>query len=111
MASVPSLPHSRGKRIAWEAATVVLLLALYVGLTLSAVRRKSMTFDELYHIATGYSFWQTRDFQLNPQNGLPQEWSALALLPGAPAFPSLDEPPWSRATAFEVGRQFFFRSG
>src|SRR5260370_42214420 len=70
-----------------------------------------MTLDEVYHIATGERLWQTRDFQLNPQNGLPQEWSALALLPGAPAFPSLDEPPWSKATAFEVGRQLFFRSG
>src|SRR5262245_52162096 len=111
MPSVSSPPERAQRWPTREALAVLGLLSLYVTLALTAVHRKCSTFDELYHLTSGYGHWRTGDYQLVPQNGLPQEWAALALLPGSWAFPSLDGPPWSKAVAWHVGWHFFFELG
>jgi hypothetical protein len=33
-----------------------------------AIPRLSDTSDEAVHLASGYSYWQTRDFRMNPEH-------------------------------------------
>src|SRR5262245_10272110 len=108
------------RRLLWEGLGVAVLLGFYAGLALSAVVRKSVTFDEISHVATGYCHFKTRDYYLHPENGLPQEWAALALLRGSWSFPSVDQPLvplgephwyWYRHQSFRLGEQFFYQSG
>src|SRR5262245_13989587 len=96
------------RRTVAEAALVCFLLACYVALSLSAVWRKSFTFDELYHLTVGISHWQTGDYHFHPENGLAQEWAALGVLGACQQFPPLDERPWSQVTPFQLGKKFFF---
>ncbi len=91
---------------------LVAAVAVHLALGLGAVLQKSITTDELYHLAGGYSFNALGDFRIHPDNGvLPQRLHALpAVLLGAHA-PPLDTAAWRTADATVVGYDFLYRSG
>ncbi len=88
------------------------LLALFGWMAASVSREHSTTADEIFHLTAGYSYWQTGDFRLQPENGnLPQRWAALPLLAQDLRFPRRDQPAWDHADVAELGQQFFHESG
>jgi hypothetical protein len=46
----------------------LVLAAIYLLQMLLAVRQQSQTFDEGYHLAAGYRYWQCGDFGINPEH-------------------------------------------
>jgi tetratricopeptide (TPR) repeat protein len=94
----------------WSA--VVILLAVHGALAISAIRHKSATFDEMVRLTTGYSYWVTGDYRLDPvEPPLSKLWAALPLLWGHYRFPDLNQPAWWVSDAESMGRQFFFGLG
>jgi hypothetical protein len=89
---------------------VAILVLLFGAMAWSAVREKSVTFDEIAHLTAGYSYWLTGDFRLQPENGnLPQRWIALPLLALQLRFPELSDPHWHSSNVWELGYNFFYR--
>ncbi len=67
---------------AWLAGPlpVVVLVGLHLVLGLSAIGRKSMTFDESAHLGGGFSYWAANDYRLHAENGnWSQRWGALPI--------------------------------
>jgi 4-amino-4-deoxy-L-arabinose transferase-like glycosyltransferase len=88
------------------------LLLIYFFSAVTAVSNKSTTFDELFHLTGGYSYWLYGDFRLQPENGnLPQRWAALPLLFSDTKFPSIDQDTWRASSMADVGEQFFYHVG
>jgi Dolichyl-phosphate-mannose-protein mannosyltransferase len=91
-----------------------LVAALSVAFALQAwtsLRRKSLTFDEVTYIPSGYSYVVTRDYRLNPEH--PPLAKLLAGLAVLPLHPALDtsQPAWQTADQWTFGRDFFEGSG
>ena len=94
-----------------ERLVVFLLLMLYWLLGISASVQKSNTFDEMAHIAGGYSYLHTGDYRLHPENGvLPQKFATLPLLFADVHFPSLDDDSWRHVNIWRFGFRFLFLS-
>lgn len=75
-------------------------------LAVSATSRWSVTFDEVFHIVSGYSYWQTGDFRLLPDHPpLPGLLSALPLLPLDLASPFAGEQ-WETGNYWRLGQTF-----
>jgi hypothetical protein len=88
------------------------VLAVAAGLSLSAGRQKSVTFDEVAHLTGGYSYWSFNDYRLHGENGnLPQRFEALPLLASGLTFPTRDQPAWWQSQLLTIGQQFFFGTG
>ena len=104
-----SLVH---RKFNWTAIGFVGLLLLHYGLGLSATLSKCTTFDEIFHVTSGYSYNRFSDFRLQPENGmLPQRWIALPLLFQKLTFPPPDNPSWKASDTSGVGYLFFYKSG
>ena len=88
---------------------VALLFAAVAFQALASARAHSPTADEFaHHIASGYSYWRTGDFRMNPASPpLPRMLAALPLLfLGAKA--PLEHPSWAAGDSPEFARQFFY---
>lgn len=96
----------------WQLLVVAAILVGYFLLAVSATRNKSATFDEPYHLTSGYAIWHFGDFRLQPQNGnLPQRLAALPLMFGDWSFPSFDQQAWRLSDINIIGPQFFYDVG
>lgn len=42
------------------------LLCVHAALAITSLSRKSATFDEMVRLTSGYSYWVTRDYRLDP---------------------------------------------
>jgi hypothetical protein len=72
----------------------------------------STTADEIAHLTAGYSYWQDRDFRLQPENGnFPQRWAALPLLGRELHQLDRSHKAWAEADVWVVGDRFFHQSG
>ncbi len=72
----------------------------------------STTADEIAHLTAGYSYWQDRDYRLQPENGLfPQRWAALPLLGRDLKQLDRSHKAWAEANVWVVGENFFHKSG
>jgi 4-amino-4-deoxy-L-arabinose transferase-like glycosyltransferase len=90
---------------------VATLVILYGVMAWSGIREKSTTFDEMAHLTGGYSYWQTGDYRLNPENGiLPQRWAALPLFMMDVRFPDQKQFGWWDSDVWALGYQFFYNS-
>ncbi|MBA4015738.1 MAG: hypothetical protein C0483_00975 [Pirellula sp.] len=92
----------------------MLLLGLHVGLGNWAVARKSVTFDEVLHLASGYAYWEFGDFRLQPTNGnFPQRWATLPLWIADVKYPTRDQEEWYQSgyLGLEIGRQMLYKIG
>ena len=99
-------------RPTWTIVVVLVILAVHIGLALSAASRKSVTFDELSYLATGYSYWHTGDYRLQPESGnLPQRWAAIPLLFSNVKYPTLEQPAWWFSAGPVMAMQFFYDQG
>ncbi len=96
----------------WAVLTVAGgLLVTYFLLAISAAATKSATFDEQFHLTSGYAYWTLGDFRMQPENGnLTQRWEALPLVFGGYKFPSLEQEAWRRSSLFDMSEQFFFEA-
>jgi len=89
---------------------VVLLSAMFL-LAVTSMAKKSVTNDEITHIASGYSYWKTGDFRLNQeQPPLVKLLSAFPLLFIDPSLP-LQDKSWFDADQWDFAHKFFFESG
>jgi 4-amino-4-deoxy-L-arabinose transferase-like glycosyltransferase len=64
------------------------LICLFCLQSLWAIPQLSATFDEAVHVVAGYSYWQTRDFRVNPEH--PPLAKLIAALPLLAIKPALD---------------------
>jgi hypothetical protein len=85
------------------------MLLVYWGTAVSAVREKSVTYDELACLTAGCSAWLTNDFRLQPENGtFEQRWAAVPVVLAGYGLPSLEQPAWYQSDVWIVGDQFFY---
>src|SRR5207248_5100608 len=75
---------------------------------LLAVPRLSATSDEAVHLAAGYSYWQTRDFRMNPEH--PPLAKLIAALPVQFLHPKFDTGgnDWKTADQYPFGFRFLY---
>lgn len=67
--ALPRLAYSHQKLPRWlGAASVLILLALFAGLSIWEMSGDSTTIDERIHIPAGYAYWKDREFRLNPEH-------------------------------------------
>ena len=94
-------------------AAVVVLLCAHGTLALRAVKTKSVTADEIFHVTGGYLFDRYGDYRIHPDNGvLPQRLHALpAVLAGAKPPPFAGNDYWRASDVQVMSYQFFYESG
>jgi 4-amino-4-deoxy-L-arabinose transferase-like glycosyltransferase len=74
---------------------IVGLLGIGTALALTSLETDSVTFDETYHLVSGYSFWKTGDFRLTPDHPpLARLWASLPLLTHRLPWPPADDKAW-----------------
>lgn len=94
------------------AAAVLALLALHFALAVASAARKGPTFDEVYHLTAGYTYWQTGDFRMSSAKPpLPSLWAAMPWLAEPARLPRFDTVSWRESRLFEYGPQFFYGVG
>ena len=88
-------------------AAICLILAFCLQAVL-AVPRLSATSDEAVHLSSGYSYWQTRDFRMNPEH--PPLAKLIAALPLLIIRPKLNTSSavWKAASEYEFGFDFMY---
>src|SRR5215831_10545213 len=75
---------------------------------LLAVPKLSATTDEAVHLAAGYSYWQTRDFRMNPEHPpLAKLIGAVPLLLIHPRFDT-NRLEWQSAYEYDFGFNFLY---
>jgi hypothetical protein len=100
------------RKSSWTAIGFAGLLFLHYLLGLSATLNKCTTFDEIFHVVSGYSYNRFGDFRLHPENGmLPQRWLALPISFQRPEFPPQDAHSWKTGDMSMVGHLFFYKLG
>ena len=97
-------PHRSG---IWTALGIA-IVGLFCLQALLAAPRLSATTDEPVHLAAGYSYWQTRDFRINPEH--PPLAKLVAALPLVFMSPKLDTSTkdWSEASEYPFGFAFLY---
>ncbi len=96
----------------WAPVAVVVLLASYVILGLSASRQMSQVGDEGAHLAGGVSYWVHNDYRMQPNNGnWPQRLCGLPLWLLGYHFPSVDAAAWREMRQWDFGDLFVYGSG
>jgi len=101
-----------GRKQGWIAAAVAALLALHAVLALTAVREKSVTTDEIFHVTGGYLYDRFGDFRIHPDNGiLPQRVHGWAALAAGAKPPSLAGEDWRTSDLQAMSHRFFYDSG
>jgi 4-amino-4-deoxy-L-arabinose transferase-like glycosyltransferase len=81
------------------------LLALMAALMWHSASGESQTYDEAVHLVSGYSYWTTGDFRMNPEHPpLSKLWQAVPLMAMRPSPPDSDA--WKQREPLEAGRLF-----
>src|SRR5205809_5609337 len=86
----------------------IALIGIFCLQALLAVPRLSATSDEPLHLAAGYSYWQTRDFRMNPEH--PPLAKLVAALPFLALHPRIDtsDPSWKRGIEDAFAFKFLY---
>src|SRR5438876_3614685 len=86
----------------------IALIGTFCLQALLAVPRLSATSDEPVHLASGYSYWKTRDFRMNPEHPpLAKLLAALPLLALHPAFDT-ESQIWKTGDEINFGDHFLY---
>jgi len=89
---------------------VVVLLTIMLILEISSALKESQTIDEAVHLASGYSYWKTGDFRMNPEHpALFKLISSFPLLFLRLNLPT-DDPSWNDYNEWEFGHQFLYHN-
>jgi hypothetical protein len=93
------------------------LLVFVFIITVFSIKDDSLTYDELSHIPSGYSYLTQRDYRMNPEHPpLIKDLAAAPLLFLNLNFPE-DDPVWTQASPavwwnqFDFGTKFLYQSG
>src|SRR5437588_2417074 len=105
----PSSLASRKKGSNFWTISGTAVVFLFCLQALFALPRLSATTDEPVHLTAGYSYWQTRDFRLNPEH--PPLAKLLAALPLLALHPRFDTSDQSWKNAIEDAFAFKFLYG
>jgi hypothetical protein len=93
-------------------ALVLLAIAVYGAMALSAVRTKSATSDEVAHVTAGYAYWALDDYRLQPENGnWPQRWEAMPLAAGGYGMRPDTTTAWKSSDVWTIADRYFHESG
>lgn len=118
MSKAPAQARTRSRSGIVRHAPAAVLLVAYWLLTVSAVRDKSTTFDELFHVTAGTSYWRCNDYRLQPENGnWTQRWVSLPVAFGDFHWPTREqlatrhESTWKASEVWLVGDTFFYTVG
>src|SRR2546430_10987889 len=96
------------RRLANIAAAV--LIGIFCIQAIYSVPRLSATSDEPIHLAAGYSYWQTRDFRMNPEHPpLAKLIAAFPLLLMHPKFDTNHEY-WKKVIEYPFGFNFLYQN-
>jgi hypothetical protein len=91
---------------------VALLIAVHLALGISAVNRKSMTYDEGIHVTGGLSYWKTNDYRLQPENGnWSQRFVALPAWLGGFVAPRFTGDAWQNSDVRTLENELFYGVG
>jgi Dolichyl-phosphate-mannose-protein mannosyltransferase len=100
---IPGLKASRLVNIA--AASLIGIFCLQAVL---AIPRLSATSDEVPHLPSGYSYWKTADFRMNPEHPpLAKLLAAVPLIPLNPQF-NTESQSWKAADEVRFGPEFLY---
>jgi 4-amino-4-deoxy-L-arabinose transferase-like glycosyltransferase len=90
-----------------DSAVLLLFAALLLTVSLTSMRQKSLTVDELAHLPAGYTYVTLGDFRLNSEH--PPLVKALAGLPLSFLHPhaDLNDDTWKKANQYRFGAKFF----
>src|SRR6266550_7150638 len=103
------IPRSRASGTLWTLAAISLVF-LFCTQALLAIPYLSATTDEPVHLAAGYSYWQTRDFRMNPEHPpLAKLLAALPLLALHPRFDTANDA-WQHATEDAFAFRFLYQN-
>ncbi len=87
----------------------MVLLAIAGVLAVSSLVGDSITFDELHHFTSGYSYLKTGDFRLAAAiSPLPKMWFAWPVLLTDNQWPAADSPAWRTGNVWAVGQAWLF---
>ncbi len=93
-----------------QVALVVGLLGLHAALVLDFARKHSAVFDEVVYPTSGYSYWLTGDYRLNPEHPpLLKLWTALPWLGIGARAERI--PGWWETDQWRFGQALLFESG
>ncbi|HEY4310488.1 MAG TPA: glycosyltransferase family 39 protein [Pirellulales bacterium] len=91
---------------------VALLIAAHLALGISAVNRKSITYDEGIHVTGGLSYWKTNDYRLQPENGnWSQRFVALPAWLGGFVAPPFTGDAWQNSDVRILENELFYGVG
>src|SRR2546428_4491284 len=86
----------------------IALIGIFCLQALLAIPRLSATSDEPIHLASGYSYWKTRDFRMNPEHPpLAKLLAAIPLLALHPRFDTTDKN-WKTGNEDTFGDDFLY---
>jgi predicted membrane-bound dolichyl-phosphate-mannose-protein mannosyltransferase len=93
-------------RQSWIAA--ICLVVIFCLQAVLALPRLSPTSDEAVHLASGYSYWKTRDFRMNAEH--PPLAKLIAALPLLVIQPRLNTSSdvWKKSSQYEFGFDFLY---
>jgi Dolichyl-phosphate-mannose-protein mannosyltransferase len=102
-----SSPTEKASLYRIAAIGLVLIFCLQA---LLALPKLSATSDELPHLSAGYSYWQTRDFRMNPEH--PPLAKLIAAIPLLMIRPKLDttHDSWRDAVEWRFGFDFLYHN-
>lgn len=92
-------------------ALAVLLLATMGTLMVQSSRSESQTVDEGAHLASGYSYWRTGDFRLNPEHPPLIKLIASVPLLFLPIHLPIDDPSWEDRNEWGFAHQLLYHGG
>src|SRR5437764_1065183 len=88
---------------AYWSALAIAAICVFCLQSLLAIPQLSATSDEPLHLVAGYSYWETRDFRLNPEHPpLAKLVASIPLLFIAPALDTASED-WRNAAQSKLG--------
>ena len=87
----------------------VLLSLLHAVMATTATTEKSMTADEIAHLAAGHAYNTRADYRLQPENGnLPQRLAAVPMTVAGVTAPPPTLAAWKIANVWHYGHAFFY---
>lgn len=104
-------PTTSSNRLSWRDLVLLgLAILLFVGQAALSSAQKSASFDEQYHLATGYAYLKTGDFRLSLTHpALINLLSATPLLFRDDVHLPLEHPAWAAGDYFSFGQAFLWQ--
>src|ERR1044071_5550848 len=88
--------------------SLAVILAIFCLQAVLALPRLSATTDEAVHLSSGFSYWKTRDFRMNPEH--PPLAKLIAAAPLLLIRPNLNTSSnaWRTASEYQFGTDFIY---